>query len=86
MTTSEIFRQSAKVRVVGVVTWCGFDFDDVVDDEGRFENSWIAVTSAQESRFSNVGLSLQSISTDRTRAPSLANKAASGRPTTSDLP
>jgi len=47
MTTSEIFRQSARVRVVGVVTWCGFDFDDVVDDEGRFENSWIAVTSAQ---------------------------------------
>jgi hypothetical protein len=41
MTTSEIFRQSAKVRVVGVVTWWGFDLDDVVD-EGRFENSWIA--------------------------------------------
>jgi hypothetical protein len=42
MTTSEMFRQSAKVRVVGVVTWWGFDLDDVVDDEGRFENSWIA--------------------------------------------
>ena len=42
MTTSEIFRQSAKVRVVGVVRWWGFDLDVVVDDEGRFENSWIA--------------------------------------------
>jgi hypothetical protein len=42
MTTSEMFRQSARVRVVGVVTWWGFDLDDVVDDEGRFENSWIA--------------------------------------------
>ena len=28
---------------------------------------------------------LQSISTDRTRAPSFASRAASGRPTTSDL-
>jgi len=42
MTTSEMFRQSAKVRVVGVVRWWGFDLDAVVDDEGRFENSWIA--------------------------------------------
>jgi hypothetical protein len=32
-----------------------------------------------------LGEGLQSISTDRTRAPSFASKAAKGRPTTSDL-
>jgi hypothetical protein len=71
------------VRVVGVVTWWGFDFDDVVDDEGRFENSWIAT---YQLFLYWTRRDVQSISTDRTRAPSLANKAASGRPTTSDLP
>lgn len=56
--------------------------DAVVDDEGRFENSWIAT----HQRFRTLMREdVQSISTDRTRAPSLANKAASGRPTTSDL-
>jgi hypothetical protein len=83
MTTSEIFRQSARVRVVGVVTWWGFDLDDVVDDEGRFENSWIAT---HQLCLMWTGRDVQSISTDRTRAPSLASRAASGRPTTSDLP
>jgi len=83
MTTSEIFRQSARVRVVGVVTWWGFDFDDVVDDEGRFENSWIATYQLFRCWTRR---DVQSISTDKTRAPSLANKAANGRPTTSDLP
>jgi len=82
MTTSEMFRQSAKVRVVGVVRWWGFDLDVVVDDEGRFENSWIA--THQLFRYC-IRRDVQSMSTDRTRAPSLANKAASGRPTTSDL-
>lgn len=42
MTTSEIDRQSARVRSVGVVRWCGFDLDEVVADDGLFENSWIA--------------------------------------------
>jgi hypothetical protein len=65
------------------VTWWGFDFDDVVDDEGRFENSWIAT---YQLFLYWTRRDVQSISTDRTRAPSLANKAASGRPTTSDLP
>jgi hypothetical protein len=46
MTTSEIDRQSASVRSVGVVRWCGFDLDDVVAEEGLLENSWIAKSSA----------------------------------------
>lgn len=46
MTTSEMARQSARDMVVGVVTWWGLDFDEVVEEDGLFENSWIAVMSA----------------------------------------
>jgi hypothetical protein len=46
MTTSEIARQSARDMVVGVVTWWGLDLDEVVEEDGLFENSWIAIMSA----------------------------------------
>lgn len=51
MTTSEIDRQSARVRSVGVVRWCGFDLDEVVADEGLFENSWMAISSVLPNRW-----------------------------------
>ena len=67
MTTSEIDRQSARVRSVGVVRWCGFDLEEVVADEGLLENSWIARSSALRNgcggpaynRYRLIGLSLR---------------------------
>lgn len=53
--------------------------------EGRFENSTMARKSILTRVVSWSEESLQSMSTLRTLAPSLANKAASGLPTTSDL-
>lgn len=42
MTTSEMERHSARDMVVGVVTWWGLDLEDVVEDDGLLENSWMA--------------------------------------------
>jgi hypothetical protein len=73
MMTSEISRHCSKVIEVGVTTWCGLYLEA---PEGEADGSG-------EGRLENS--TIESMSTDKTRAPSLANKAARGRPTTSDL-
>jgi hypothetical protein len=53
-----MFRQSANVIVVGVVKWWGFDLDDVVDDDGLLENSWIAERSVHGSHEGSARLTI----------------------------
>lgn len=72
-------------------TVCDGDVEDsAFEDEGengRLENSTIAIQKCKRLSWCSEGGRLYShpMSTDKTLAPSFANKAAKGRPTTSDL-